>query len=99
METTVGYKILTDVGNLTPTNTALRVYSVDYTSALSATCIVLHNGLTSGTGTQYLRITSDSQGVGNESWTKGIYFPNGVWIDTGVAGAITMVIGYSRVTA
>lgn len=100
METTVGYQRLTTVGNVVPTASAIRVYSIDAHSTISTTALTLHNGLVSSTTvTIYLRCGSDSQGNIHEEWTNGILFPDGVWIDTAAAGTVTTLIGYSRVTA
>ena len=96
MEAIVGTQRFTTVGNVLPTGTSLRLYSLDFTSTISTSNITLYNGLHSGTGLLYIRCTSDSQGIGTFSWTEGLLFDQGIWLDTGAAGTITTIVGYSR---
>ena len=100
METLVGNQRFTDVGNILPTGTPIRVYAIDLYSTVSSTGITLHNGIVSSTTTTiYLVVNSDADGTAHESWSDGIYFPTGVWIDTKAAGAIIGLISYSTVKA
>lgn len=96
----VGNQRLTGVGNLTPSDTSIRVYYLEAHSTLSTSSITLHNGLVSSTTTTIYQVFgSDGQGNYHESFYDGVYYPDGVWIDTGCAGTITMLVGYTTVVA
>lgn len=96
----VGNQRLTTVGNLTPTASAIRIYSVDAHSSISASSLTFYNGLTSGgSATIYLVFATDSAGNIHESWADGVYFPDGVWINTFAAGTVTTLVGFSTVQA
>ncbi len=96
----VGNQKFTSVGNILPTGTALRVYYVDASTTVSASSITLHNGLVSSTtATIYKIISLGNTGTAHVEWHEGMFFPDGVWLDTGAAGTITTIIGYSRVVA
>ena len=100
MDMLVGNQRLTTVGNITPTGTALRIYSVDAHATTSFGALTFHNGLKSSTTlTLYLHLMSDTQGGIHESWKHGVYFPDGVWINTTAAGTITTIVGYNSVKA
>jgi hypothetical protein len=100
METLVGNQRLTGVGNILPTGSPIRVYYVSAHSTVSASSLTLHNGLySSTTATIYLVMATDSAGNIHESWSDGVYFPDGVWLDTFAAGTVTTIVGYSKVTA
>lgn len=100
MELLVGNQRLTGVGNIVPTGSAIRIYSIDAHSTISASSLTLHNGLVSSTTTTIYKVLStDSQGNIHETWEHGMYFPDGVWLDTGAAGTITTVVGYRAVQA
>lgn len=97
MEYLIGNQRLTTVGNLLPTATPIRIFSVDAHSTTSSSSLTLHNGLVSSTTTTiYLVYGSDGQGNIHE-YGMDTYFPDGVWIDTGCAGTVTTLIGYSAV--
>jgi len=97
MEYTVGNQRFTTVGNILPTGTAIRIFSVDAHSTVSSSSITLHNGLISSTTTTiYLVYGSDSQGNIHE-YGMDVLFPDGVWLDTNAAGTVTTLIGYSSV--
>jgi hypothetical protein len=96
----VGNQRVTGVGNILPTDTAIRIYSVDGYSTGSDTGLVLHNGLVSSTTTTiYLVVHNEANGTAHESWVDGVYFPDGVWLDTIAAAAVTFMVGYSTVKA
>jgi hypothetical protein len=99
MEYLVGSQRLTSVGNLLPTGTAIRITSVHAHAALSASSLTFYNGLTSASpASVYLVFSTDSQGNIHESGMNA-YFPDGVWINTGAAGAITTLVGFGAVQA
>ena len=98
MDYLVGSQLLTTVGNLLPTATPIRVVSVHAHSTISTSSLTLYNGLTSASpGAVYLVFSTDSQGNIHE-YGMDEYFPNGVWLQTGAAGTITTLIGYSSVS-
>ena len=100
MDAFVGIQQLSTVGNILPTGTPLRIFSVDTYSTVSSSNIVIHNGLVSSTTTTiYVVQPNSNQGVGHNEWHEGLYFPDGVWIDTKAAGTVITVVGYMAVKA
>ena len=78
-------------GNITPTNTALRVYSVHISATNTPTDLVLsnNNGTTTTTATPWttqIIVPVDSiissKFTGNFDSTQGVRFDNGVYIST-----------------
>jgi hypothetical protein len=100
MESLIGWQLFSAPGYVVPTGTPLRLFSVDFHSTVSATQLTFHDALVSSTTTTIkMRVASDSQGTAHEDFNDGRYFANGIWIDTGAAGTVTFLIGYSKVTA
>ena len=99
MEYLVGNQRQTTVGNLLPTGTPLRLVSVHAHSTISASSLTFYNGLTSASpASTYLVFSTDSQGNIHE-YGMDEYFPDGVYIETGAAGTITILTGYRVVQA
>ena len=98
----VGNQRFTDVGNITPTGQALRIYYINAHSTVSSASLTLYDTtLNSGSSgaLEYLTLPANSQGFINEQWDKGVYFPDGVWLNTAAAGTITTLIGFNTVKA
>jgi hypothetical protein len=96
MDKVIGFQRFVTVGNVNPTNTSLRLYSLNIASTISTSNIALYNGLTSSSGLLYLRCTTDSQGTLNQEWQEGVLFDKGIWLNTGAGGTVTTIVGYCR---
>lgn len=97
METTVGNQRFNANGTISPYGIT-RIYAIDIASSISNTVIALYNGLTS-TSNLILQINTLSDGTAHESWTDGILFSNGVYLNTFTNANIVTLVSYSSVKA
>ena len=96
METTVGNQRFNANGTVSPYGIT-RVYAVDVASSVSGTTIALYNGLNS---TSNLMIKIDTaSGDAHESWSEGILFTNGVYLNTYTNANVVTLISYGSVKA
>jgi len=98
----VGNQTFTGITVITPSAQPIRIYYISAHCTVSSANLVLYNtSANSGTAgaTVYLTLPADSQGFINEQWAHGVYFPNGVYLNTGCAGTIAGIVGYNTVKA
>ena len=96
METTVGLQRFTANGVVTPSGSALRLYSLDFASSVSSTHITLWNGIDSSSAYQLMiRLMSDSQGTAHNEWVEGIPFSSGIYLNTS-SGNCVVLVGYRK---
>ena len=98
----IGNQTFTGITLMIPTGQAIRVYYISAWSTVSSANLSLYNtrlNTATNGATRYLTIPASSQGFINEEWSCGVYFPNGVYINTGCAGTISGVVGYNTVKA
>jgi hypothetical protein len=97
MESMAGLQRFTANGTITPTNTPLRVYSLDLTSSVSSTSLSLWDGLSSATTYNLmLRLSSsayNTQGTAHKEWSEGVAFSSGVYLNTS-SGNCVVLVGY-----
>lgn len=98
----VGNQTFSGITVITPSAQPIRIYYISAHSTVSSANLVLYN-TSANTGTAgatvYLTLPADSQGFINEQWDTGVFFPDGVYINSGCAGTITGIVGYNTVKA
>ena len=98
----VGNQTFTGVTTVTPTGQPIRLYYISAHSGVSSANLTLYNtALDTGTAgsTSYLTLPADSQGFINERWSHGVYFSDGIYIETGCAGTMAGLVGFCTVKA
>jgi len=91
MQGLVGVQSFTADGTISPL-AITRIWSVDFACSVSASSVALYNSTTNTA--LFIRVTSDSQGVGHQDWPMGLLVPNssGIFVMTGAGSTVTKIM-------